>query len=101
MGAALAAFGLVDASSAPETLRPLAEITLVWVLFSDAARLPVQELRRDLGRYARLLGIALPLTIVFGWALAAWLFPRVPVPGWPSSLGPPWLPPMRRSASPS
>ena len=75
MGAALAAFGLVDASSAPETLRPLAEVTLVWVLFSDAARLPVQELRRDLGRYARLLGIALPLTIVFGWALAAWFFP--------------------------
>ena len=47
----------------------------MWVLFSDAARLPVQQLRRDAGRYMRLLGVGLPLTIVLGWALAAWLFP--------------------------
>jgi sodium/hydrogen antiporter len=77
IGAALAAFGWVDAPSAPEALTPLVEITLVWVLFSDAARLPLQELRRDLGRYVRLLGVGLPLTIVLGWALAAWLFPQL------------------------
>ena len=68
--------GLVDASSPPAALTPLVEITLVWVLFSDAARLPLQQLRRDVGRYVRLLGIGLPLTIVFGWVLAAWFFPQ-------------------------
>ena len=48
----------------------------MWVLFSDAARLPLQQLRRDVSRYVRLLGVGLPLTIVFGWALAAWFFPQ-------------------------
>jgi NhaP-type Na+/H+ or K+/H+ antiporter len=76
-GATLAALGVVDAPSAPETLAPLVEITLVWVLFSDAARLPVQQLRRDLSRYLRLLGVGLPLTIAFGWVLAAWFFPQL------------------------
>ena len=74
-GGALAALGLVDTPSAPETLTPLVEITLVWVLFSDAARVPVQEVRHDLGQYVRLLGVGLPLTIAAGWALATWLFP--------------------------
>jgi sodium/hydrogen antiporter len=74
-GGALAAVGLVDAPSAPETLTPLVEITLVWVLFSDAARVPVREVRHDLGQYVRLLGVGLPLTILAGWALATWLFP--------------------------
>lgn len=55
------------------------EVTLVWLLFSDAARLPLTELRKDLGRYVRLLGIGLPLTIVLGWALAAWFFPALGV----------------------
>ena len=75
VGAALAGFDLVHGTSEPETLTPLVELTLVWVLFSDAARLPVQELRRDGGRYLRLLGVGLPLTIVLGWVLAAWFFP--------------------------
>jgi NhaP-type Na+/H+ or K+/H+ antiporter len=75
VGGGLAAAGLVDAPSAPETLRPLVEVTLVWVLFSDAARLPVQELRHDLGQYVRLLAVGLPLTILAGWAVATWLYP--------------------------
>ncbi len=75
VGALLAALGVVDTPSAPETLRPLVELTLVWVLFSDAARVPARELARDLGRYVRLLGVGLPLTILAGWGLAGWLFP--------------------------
>jgi NhaP-type Na+/H+ or K+/H+ antiporter len=78
-GGLLVAAGLVDAPSAPETLTPLVEITLVWVLFSDAARVPVQELRRDLGQYVRLLAVGLPLTILAGWALATWFFPELGV----------------------
>ena len=76
VGAALAWSGLVDGSSPPEGLTPMLELTLVWVLFSDAARLPLQQLRRDVGHYVRLLGVGLPLTIVFGWALAVWFFPQ-------------------------
>lgn len=79
VGALLSAFSLVDAKAAPETLKPLAEITLVWVLFSDAARVPVRDLREDLGRCVRLLGIGLPLTILAGWGLAHWLFPGLGV----------------------
>jgi NhaP-type Na+/H+ or K+/H+ antiporter len=75
MGAALAGLGLVHAASAPEQLKPLVEITLVWVLFSDAARVRVHEVHRDLGRILRLLALGLPLTILAGWGLAAWLFP--------------------------
>ena len=76
VGAAMAWSGLVDGSSPPEAVTPVVEITLVWVLFSDAARLPLQQLRRDVGRYVRLLGVGLPLTIVFGWLLALWFFPH-------------------------
>jgi NhaP-type Na+/H+ or K+/H+ antiporter len=75
VGAGLAAVGLVDATTAPSTLTPLVEITLVWVLFADAARVRVQDLRSDAGRYVRLLAIGLPMTVVAGWGLAAWLFP--------------------------
>lgn len=75
VGATLAGFGLVHPSIAPETLKPLVEITLVWVLFSDAARVRVHDLRGDLGRVLRLLAIGLPLTVLAGWGLAAWLFP--------------------------
>jgi NhaP-type Na+/H+ or K+/H+ antiporter len=73
IGGAFAALGLVDAPTAPETLKPLVEITLVWVLFSDAARVRVQDLRHDLGPYVRLLGVGLPLTVLAGWLLAVWL----------------------------
>src|SRR6476469_6498166 len=59
VGAVLAAFSLVNAKAAPETLKPLVETTLVWVLFSDAARVPVRDLREDLGRCVRLLGAGL------------------------------------------
>ena len=61
LGGLLAAGGLVDQHSAPERFRPLVELTLVWVLFSDAARVPFREFRRDLAAYARLLGVGLPL----------------------------------------
>ena len=79
VGGVLAALGVVDGPSAPERLKPLVEVTLVWVLFSDAARVPVREVRRDFGRYLRLLGVGLPLTVLAGWALATWLFPGVDI----------------------
>ncbi len=53
-----------------EPLKATAEFTLVLVLFCDASRVGVHELRADLGLYARLLGIGLPLTIGLGTLLA-------------------------------
>ena len=44
----------------------MAEVTLVWVLFADASRVQISTLRQDAGRYPRLLGIGLPLTMVLG-----------------------------------
>jgi sodium/hydrogen antiporter len=49
----------------------LTEVTLAWVLFSDAARVGVREVRTDAGVYGRLLGLALPLTVVAG-TVGAW-----------------------------
>ena len=60
----------VDAPS----IHLLAELTLALLLFSDAARVNVSQLRRDIAFPARLLGIGLPLSIVLGSLLAAVLF---------------------------
>jgi NhaP-type Na+/H+ or K+/H+ antiporter len=79
IGVLLAVFGIIDTPSAPETLKPLVELTLIWVLFTDAARVPVPELRHDFGRYVRLLAVGLPLTILAGWGLATWFFPGLGV----------------------
>ncbi|MGK5113929.1 cation:proton antiporter domain-containing protein [Geodermatophilus sp. CPCC 205506] len=75
VGGLFAAAGLVDARSAPEALQPLVEVALVWVLFSDAAGVPFRQVRRDAGRYLRLLAVGLPLTVLAGWVLADSLFP--------------------------
>ncbi|MFE2229825.1 cation:proton antiporter domain-containing protein [Streptomyces kronopolitis] len=63
-----------------ETVKALAEVTLVWVLFTDAARLSFRALRPELGLYVRLLGIGLPLCMALGALLAAVLLPGVS--GW-------------------
>ena len=57
-----------------ETVKALAEITLVLVLFSDASRVGLRDLRADTGLCLRLLGIGLPLTIGLGTLLALALF---------------------------
>ena len=57
-----------------ETVKALAEITLVLVLFSDASRVGLRDLRADMGLCLRLLGIGLPLTIGLGALLAFALF---------------------------
>ena len=52
-----------------ELIKKLAEFTLVLILFSDASRVGLHELRADAGLYLRLLGVALPLTIGLGTLL--------------------------------
>ncbi|XVV09819.1 cation:proton antiporter [Actinoplanes sp. CA-131856] len=62
-----------DVDRHTEGVALLTEATLVWVLFSDASRVGPRELRHDAGVYGRLLGLALPVTVVAGTVLAWWL----------------------------
>lgn len=80
VGALLAATTeTLSISHPPSWLRPLVEVTLVWVLFSDAAGIRLSDARRDAGEYGRLLGIGLPLTVLAGWGLAGAMFPDLGV----------------------
>jgi sodium/hydrogen antiporter len=66
--------GLVHFQLRSSDIRSLAEVTLALVLFSDASRVNARRLRRDVGLAVRLLGIALPLAIGAGTAVAFALF---------------------------
>ncbi len=61
---------VLPAHPSNELIKTMAEFTLVLVLFCDASRVGVHELRADFGLYLRLLAIGLPLTIGLGTALA-------------------------------
>jgi NhaP-type Na+/H+ or K+/H+ antiporter len=69
----LAPLGITPGS---EVVKVLAEATLALVLFSDASRVGLRQLRADLGLCLRLLGIGLPLAIGLG-TLAAFILPGV------------------------
>lgn len=71
-------WGPVSVDIELEGLGVLAEITLALVLFSDASRINVGDLRRDLSLPVRLLGIGLPLSIALGGILAAVMFESFP-----------------------
>ncbi|HUD78062.1 MAG TPA: cation:proton antiporter [Streptosporangiaceae bacterium] len=62
-----------------EVVKDLAEATLVLVLFADASRVRLRDLRADMGLCLRLLGIGLPLTIGVGTVLALVLVPGITV----------------------
>jgi NhaP-type Na+/H+ or K+/H+ antiporter len=72
------AFGSLP-ESATESVKLVAEITLVLILFHDAAEVRPQEIGADGGLYARLLLIGFPLTILAGYLIALALFPDLPV----------------------
>ncbi len=65
---------VLGVAPARETVKILAEATLVLVLFTDASRVGLRDLRAELGLCVRLLGIGLPLTIGLGTLLALALF---------------------------
>ena len=64
----------VDASA----VHIVAEVTLALVLFSDAARVNLAELRRDVAIPVRLLGIGLVLSVVLGGLLAGSILGGLP-----------------------
>ena len=65
--------------SVPEGVKLVAEVTLVLILFHDAAQVRPREIGSDGGLYARLLLIGFPLTILLGYLSARALFPDLPV----------------------
>ena len=67
-------WGPLDIHVDAPSVHVVAEVTLALVLFSDASRVNVTELRRDVWLPARLLAIGLPLSIALGSLLAAVFF---------------------------
>ena len=68
------AIGGIDLSSTDSAVRLLAEATLALVLFCDASRIDLGQLRGAVGVPLRLLAIGLPLTILLGAVCAGVLF---------------------------
>ena len=62
----------------------IAELTLILVLFSDAARIDLKRVRRDHNLPARMLLIGLPLVILAGTAVAKVMFPAFSI--WEAAL---------------
>ena len=56
----------------------VAEVTLALVLFSDAVRVNLAELRRDLAIPVRLLAIGLALSVILGGLFAGWILAGLP-----------------------
>ena len=71
--------GGIDIESTSSLARTLAEATLALVLFSDASRIDLGQLRRSVGIPSRLLGIGLPLTIGLGALVASLIFNQLTV----------------------
>jgi NhaP-type Na+/H+ or K+/H+ antiporter len=71
-------WGPVSVDIEVDALHVVAEVTLALVLFSDASRINLAQLRHDLSLPVRLLGIGLPLSIALGGILAALLFDSFP-----------------------
>ncbi len=65
-----AVFGLADLDFGQGFIHGLAEVTLILVLFSDAARIDLRQLRRDHNLPVRMLSIGMPLTIAMGTLVA-------------------------------
>jgi len=69
--------GLLGMHPGHGAIHLLAELTLVLVLFSDAARLDIRMLAEERGIAMRMLLLGLPLAILMGAGVAAVLFPAM------------------------
>jgi NhaP-type Na+/H+ or K+/H+ antiporter len=73
-GVALGGERVLHVTLSSSTMKVCAELTLVMVLFADAARVRLPSLRQDVGLPLRLLGIGMPLTVGLGALLDHWVF---------------------------
>ena len=68
------ALGFIDADLESGWVHLLAELALIMVLFTDAARIDLQLLRREHDLPVCMLLLGLPMTIALGTLVGAWLF---------------------------
>ncbi|MDH3614916.1 MAG: cation:proton antiporter [Gammaproteobacteria bacterium] len=66
---------VADIDPGHSTIHFIAEFTLILVLFTDAARIDLDQVRRDHNLPSRMLIVGLPLAIVAGTVVASQLFP--------------------------
>ncbi len=71
--------GLLEFDIGNRFIHLLAEITLVLVLFTDAARIDLRALRHEHNLPVRLLVFGLPLAIIFGALVATGLFENLSI----------------------
>jgi len=68
------ALDVIQLTPDSEIVQIIAELTIVLVLASDASRINLRDLIKDHSLPLRLLGIGLPLTMIFGTVLALVMF---------------------------
>lgn len=73
-------FDIIPLGADNELILVFAEIALVLILFSDAARIDVSTLKGNRNFPSRLLGIGLPLTIFLGAVIAILFFTNLSLP---------------------
>lgn len=71
--------GVTNVDTAHSAIHVVAEFTLILVLFSDAARIDLKQVRRDHNLPVRMLLIGLPLAIAVGTLVGMGLFPDLSV----------------------
>lgn len=71
--------GLVNINVNHHTIHTIAELTLILLLFADASRINFKLLARQHDLALRMLGIGLPLTILFGTGVASAYFPHLSI----------------------
>ena len=72
--------GLAEIDPTHGVIHTVAELTLILVLFSDAARIDLKRLLRDHDLPLRLLFVGMPLTIITGALMALWIYPEATLP---------------------
>ena len=77
-------FNLAAVDVGHSAIQMVAEVTLILVLFTDAARIDLNRVRKDHDLPVRMLLIGLPLTVVAGTLVAAWVFPSFAI--WEAAL---------------
>ena len=71
-----ASLGMANINAEHGAIHIVAELTLILVLFTDAARIDIRQVRADHNLPVRMLLIGLPLTILAGLGVAVVLFPQ-------------------------
>ncbi len=79
LGVVFSMGGLITPETGHALLHPVAEVTLVVLLFLDAAQTDFAALRRRFVWPVRMLAIGLPLAIAFGVIAGVLLFPDWPI----------------------